>query len=348
VGQGLPAKPAYANDAGVKLSTVIGDAARECGETLGAIPTGTAGPHFVRAEGPAVRVLHELAERAWYVDEAGVTQFGRRPKVTYSGGATRVTPVDLSRGTVDLAPTTIADLLPGVVIDGLEAVDVEHTSTRSCGPPSTAKGSRTRRGSPAFERIVETFTASHRYFAPWEYRVVQRVGERLELQIARASSGMPDQRNVRMRTGVAGCSAYPKLGSLVLVSFVNGDPGRPVVTAFDDPESPGFVADDIFLQAGGSGREDRARDERRGVGALRLRGAARHGAGVPRSAWARPPSHRAPSRRRWPSTRPRRSMVTVDAAALCRWARRRPPSPPRSQQRPRTRPGTRPRSAGRT
>jgi hypothetical protein len=253
-GKSLAAKPGYANDAGVKLRTVIGDAARECGEAVGTIPVGVTGSYYVRAEGPAVRVLHDLAPRAWYVDEAGVTQFGRRPKVTYSGGATRLTPVDLSRGTLDLAPTTIADLLPGVVVDGLEAVDVEHTLDTKLRTTIYGRGiADTSRLSTAFERIVETFTAEHRFYAPWEYRVVLRTDEFYDLQAVRASSGMPDLRHVRIRPGVAGCRSHPQLGSLVLVSFINGDAARPVVTGFDDVYSPGFVADEIALQAGDPG-----------------------------------------------------------------------------------------------
>jgi hypothetical protein len=39
---------------------------------------------------------------------------------------------------------------------------------------------------------------------------------------------------------VAGVVGRAALGSVVLVSFVDGNPARPVITSFDDPESPGF------------------------------------------------------------------------------------------------------------
>lgn len=243
-------REAYANDLGVKYSTILGDVARECGETMGTIPTGTAGPAFVRAEGPASRVLDELFPKGWYVDENGVTQIGRRSATTYTGTAAR-TRVDAALGTIELAPTGIAALVPGAIVDGVEAVDVEHVLDGTLR--TTIWGKRAgRTGDPvlgAISNIVEALTDKHRYFAPWEYRVVQRTGERLDLQIVRVSSGMPDLRNVRIRPGVAGLRMRPKLGSLVIVAFVNGDPARPIVTAFDDAESPGFIPDETAVAA---------------------------------------------------------------------------------------------------
>jgi hypothetical protein len=244
----------YTNDAGVKRSTIVTDAATACGETMGAIPAGTVGSSFVRGEGIASRVLDELYPEGWYVDEAGVTQIGRRSAVTYTGGATR-TEVDEARGCIELAPSAIATLLPGAIVDGLEAVDVEHVLEGKLR--TFVYGARPgRTGNPtasAIFRYVDARTAHHRFYAPWRYRVVQRSGERYDLQAVRVSSGMPDLRRVRVRPGVAGMRARPKTGSIVIVSFVDGDPSDPVITACDDFESPGFVADDIYLQAGSTG-----------------------------------------------------------------------------------------------
>lgn len=62
------------NDAGVKDTLVLGATAAAVGETL--VPPAQAtriGVDFVRAPGPARRVLERLAP-AWYVDYAGVTR----------------------------------------------------------------------------------------------------------------------------------------------------------------------------------------------------------------------------------------------------------------------------------
>lgn len=240
---------AYTNDGGVKISTVVGDAARACGESVGTLPTTSIGPAFVRAAAPASHVLDAVAPKGWYVDELGVTQIGARPTVTYTGNAPRIR-TDLARGTIVLAPPSIAALVPGAVVDGLEAVDVEH-AIEDGKLRTTVWGARAgRTGDPvvgAIARVVEQLIAGHRFYAPWEYRVVQHSGERYDLQPVRSSSGMPDLEKVRIRPGVAGLRARPALGSLVIVSFVDGDPARPIVTAFDDPDSPGFASDDVVI-----------------------------------------------------------------------------------------------------
>jgi hypothetical protein len=247
---------AYVNDLSPKKSAILADAARECGETLGTVPASdtVAGGAYVRASGPASRVLDDLYPRGWYVDEAGVTQIGRRARVTYTGTATRITD-DHAQVRFELAPPSLAGLLPGAVVDGVEAVDVEHvvgpdgvrTTLWGKGPADTS------RMSAALERIVGQFTARHRFYAPWEYRVVARTAERLDLQAVRASAGMPDLRAVKIRPGVGGARVHPTLGSLCLVSFVNGDPARPVVTSFDDQDGAGWVPTEIALQAGATG-----------------------------------------------------------------------------------------------
>jgi hypothetical protein len=243
------AAKSYANDAGVKRSTILTDVAAACGETMGTIPTGTVGAAFVRAEGPAVAVLDAVSDGEWYVDEAGVTQLGARAASTYAGSAPRID-ADPAQSWIELAADAIATLLPGVTVDGVEAVHVEHCLERS-KLRTTLWGRRAQRtGNPdaaALARIVDVLTAGHRFYAPWEYRVVTRSADRYALQIVRASSGMPNLASVKIRPGVAGLRALPKLGSLVLVQFVNGDPARPVIVGFDDAEGSGFETTDMRL-----------------------------------------------------------------------------------------------------
>lgn len=247
----------YVNDAGVKAALVLRDVAADVGETLGALPAGTVGPAFVRAAEPSSRVLDAISPRAWYVDEAGITQIGKRPARAFAGSFTQLVN-DAARARLDLAPAdgSLAALVPGVIIGDLgELVDVEHTLEGDTGKLRTSVWGRgpASRMSTALRNLFGPLVASVRYAAPWEYRVVQVVGERLDLQAPRVSSGMPDLRRVRIRPGVAGLRVRPALGSLVEVAFLNGDPGRPVVVGFDDQDGPGFVPTDLALQAGPTG-----------------------------------------------------------------------------------------------
>ena len=229
---------------------MLRDAAVACGESIGTVASSSVGPAFARHRGPASRVLEALVPRGWYVDEAGVTQIGSRAAVAWTGAATRITNDEAQRR-YELAPSTLVGLLPGAIVDGVEALDVEHVLDGEGKLRTTLWGgpvAPSARLPEALRRIVEHYTAQHRYRGVWEYRVVLQTGQRLDLQAVRASSGMPDLRGVRVRPS-AGCRASLTLGSIVLVAFVNGDPTRPFLTAFEGPSGGGWLPISTGLDA---------------------------------------------------------------------------------------------------
>ena len=242
----------YAADNGVARSTVAKDAADAVGEVLDAgQPEGKVGPAFVRERGPASWVLDAIAPRSWRVDEDGVTRFGSRPTRNVETDAARVR-VGLRDGIIELAPESIANLLPGATVDGMTAVDVVHEVDAERGLRTMLYGlplGVTRRVE-ALRSIVRSLLGEYRWKGVYEYRIVAQDGRRLTLQPARTTTGLPNLRRVRVRMGVPGVDADHRTGSLVLVSFVDGDPSRPVVVSFDDPESPGFLPPTLRLQAG--------------------------------------------------------------------------------------------------
>jgi len=234
----------YANDAGVRLATVLADLAQAAGETLdlGSVAATTIGPAWTRAAAPAGRTLEQLAPESWYVGVDGITRMGRRSSSRYSGTAVRIDQ-DLVRGTIDLATEAIAALLPGAIVDGVEAVDVRHElSARGLRTTIWGAGvASTSRRLAAMRKLVLQVLPDYRYRGVYEYRVVTQSGERLNVQPIRVSLGMPDLLVVRVRPGVPGCRADVALGSSVLVAFVDADPSRPVVVGFEDPDGAGFV-----------------------------------------------------------------------------------------------------------
>ncbi len=249
-GKALPSKP-YSDDGGVRLQTVLGDAAREVGETLGAVPSTSLGPHYARRAGAmASAVLNGFAPRGWYVDFAGVTQIALRAATTYTGSAPRVR-VDPAFGVYELAVDSLEGLLPGVSVDGsAPATDVEFSLT-----PERLTAKVYAAGGPDSERLAlwrrmfEALDPLARYRATYEFRVVTQTGERLNLQPVRVASGMPDLANVPVRPGMAGLKARVQLGELVLVAFADGDPSRPQVIAHDAPDAPGWMP--LALELGG-------------------------------------------------------------------------------------------------
>jgi hypothetical protein len=246
------ARKGYVNDAGVRASNVLSDAAAACGETITDLPTTRLGPHYARAEGLASDVLNVLAPRNWYVDFAGVTHVGKRAAAAYAGTAPRVH-VDTVGQIVELATETLVGLVPGVVVDGFAAAtDVEYVlepnrlTARIWGGPAL-----TTRRLGAIADIVRSLTAHDRYRGVFEFRVVTQSGERLNLQPVRTATGFSDLSNVPVRPGVAGCRGDVQLGELVLVAFVDGDPSRPVVVAHDAPDAPGWMP--LTIELGGPG-----------------------------------------------------------------------------------------------
>ncbi len=236
------AKKAYQNDAGVTKAMLARDAATACGEVLGTPPTGRMGSHYMRkGSAPASAVLNIIAPRAWYVDVAGVTQFGQRETAAYTGQGARMRR-DLAAGVVELAVDEIGNLAPGVTVDGMPAatdveieVDPKRLTVRVYWAPQAG------RRVTAIGKIVEALFPWLHYCATYEFRVVTQTGNRLNLQPVRVASGMNDLALVPVRPGVAGTKSQHTLGSLVLVTFADHDPSRPQVTSFDDPDSPGWM-----------------------------------------------------------------------------------------------------------
>lgn len=77
----------------------------------------------------------------------------------------------------------------------------------------------------------------------YEYRVVTSSsgGDFLDLQATVA--GLPDLARVPARPGAGGSRTSPALGSMVLVGFINADPARPVVLAYQGHDGQGAKPD---------------------------------------------------------------------------------------------------------
>lgn len=253
----IPEK-SYVDDAGVRARTVLDDAAREAGEVFDSTSVSSdtrLGPSWTRPAGPAIDVLDLIAPRGWYVGEDGITRLGARTGSEISPKIPRIKEADHASANVVLAADSIATLLPGVTVDGLTAVDVEHKISAKGGLRTTVYGAReggSTRALDAFASLLDAVDPGRKFRGVVEYRVVTLSGERLDLQPVRASLGMPDLDLAVVRPGVPGCKAETALGSYVLVGFVNSDPARPYVAAFEDPDGDGFQPTSLSLLAGDS------------------------------------------------------------------------------------------------
>ena len=245
----------YVNDAGVKLSTVLGDAATAAGERFAeALPTTRIGTAWVRESGPAALALEHLATAAWYVDPEGLTRLGARAATTLAAEYT-ASRVDLANGSTTLAADSIAGIVPGLSVEGLTVADVMHELTPQAlrshvWGANASGGSRRVR---ALKSMLAQLLPDLRFRGVYEYRIATQDGERVNLQPVRTSIGLPYLPRVRVTPGIPGASASHYLGARVLVAFVNADPSRPVVVSFEDAEGPGFVPTLLKLSGGGAG-----------------------------------------------------------------------------------------------
>lgn len=248
-GWGKPvAAQSYALPSGVQLSMVLGDVASLCGETIAIVADRSVGPSFVRQRCTGSRVLEQLVPGAWYVDPTGVTQIATRPTgvvdpTTYEGIARHA-----ERGLAEFATETPETLVPNlaVTIDGFTFAPQMIRHILDAGAIRTE----------AWERAPDDLSSLVRecfprldFLGSYEYRVAAQSssGAPLDLTAADPTLGLPDVAKVPIRGGVPGATGQVQPGALVLVSFVNGDPGRPIVTAFDDPSSGGYTATRLDL-----------------------------------------------------------------------------------------------------
>lgn len=113
----LPAR-AYRNDAGVRRSLVLADAAREAGEVvvlpLEDVLLGTA---WSRVRGPARAALAAAWGAEWYVSELGATTFGVRPPLPVTA-TYRVLSEDPRHGQFTIATEEPDGIRPGMLLAG--------------------------------------------------------------------------------------------------------------------------------------------------------------------------------------------------------------------------------------
>jgi hypothetical protein len=97
---------------GVRLSLVLGDAARECGEKMVVATDRVLGLHYARDRAPACRLLNRWVPADWWIDIDGTTRTAPR------ASSAIVSPFSLSsydgaRGVAMIATEIPGDFMPG-------------------------------------------------------------------------------------------------------------------------------------------------------------------------------------------------------------------------------------------
>jgi hypothetical protein len=230
---------------------VAQDAARGAGEQLGtfAPENPRLGPHFVRQVGLASRALEQcIGGVGWWVDYAGVTQVGTRSTVQPAQASYEVLFHDPRTEMVTLAIDDPRAIGIGSVLS--ERLDESQTvrefeltiEDKKMRMRAWCGGSVTTRGNLAglIERIITT-VMNKRLLGKWRYRVVELAGDRVNLQIVRKATGMPDVLRVPHWPGTPGVEFELTPGAEVLVEFLDGgDPSLPAITGYAGKGGVGF------------------------------------------------------------------------------------------------------------
>lgn len=245
---------AYRSEAGVRLSTILTDVARESGETIVVANDRVVGQAFVRQAGPASRVFGLLGEAssAWYVDAAGVTQTTARPVSTVRSRF-EVLHVVAELGRAVIATEKPEDIVPGRRIDvGLPA-PIDIASVFHHVEPDRLTTTVSRLGAlelDGFTRAVREALPCLDYQALYEYEVVEQHGDKLDVRPIDKRFGFPVVLRAVMLPGLAGSTPKLKTRARVLVGWVNGDPTRPFVSHYEATSGAGGTPDEVAVQAG--------------------------------------------------------------------------------------------------
>lgn len=231
------------NDGGVLSVDAITSVASLVGETAVVAAPANLGNDFVRfgpallGTYPAYQVLRGLD---WYVDFTGVTQVSSRAAVPVTDDDVHILSYDGLFQTAQIATDVL--LSPGMVLtdsrfDSATIQHVEQTfdgnGARATVWLSTSSSSVSSLGGAlgALARVAVGLPTLRAY----RYRVVaQGPDGRLTLQAVSKSVGIPDQLPIKVWYGAPGVSGKPAPGTVVVLRFLEGDPGQPIVVAFDD------------------------------------------------------------------------------------------------------------------
>jgi hypothetical protein len=230
----------YHNDAGVRAKTVADDAARAVGETITEfVPSEATLPrdYARRSTVPASRILEDSSGHGvWWVDYAGLTHVAQTRSTAKTTGVDIISYLGRDR-VVIVAADDPAAVSIGSILSDPERISEDQTVREIawdmadgklrgiCWTKESGNGSRLE---TAFRALSERFTDA-KLTCKYRYRVVQMNDVRCELQAVSKSAGLPDILPVDEIPSLSGSWAELVPGTTVLVEFIEGNPGMPIM-----------------------------------------------------------------------------------------------------------------------
>lgn len=226
----------YSHDAGVRLSSVIGDAARDAGEKVAITTDRVIGTFYVREKAKAERVLHTLTDGDWWIDAEGVTRIGATRSSDPIKSAFTVVSWVGGRGRFEIATDAQEDWLPGrtfsaPTITGVQTINAIQIHADNDGKVRTVVLSET---STAENRILDEVRAIIRaelpslsYCAFWQYKIVGVSGRKVDVAPLNPGGIMPSISSVPPMPGTMAEVVTPTIGATCIIAFLDGSPTNP-------------------------------------------------------------------------------------------------------------------------
>ena len=255
----IPGK-GYAHDAGVKLSSVLNDAAREAGEQISVADDRSIGASYTRKKGQAGRALRLLIGSQWWIDPHGVTQTKVRDATPISSAFT-VVGWSGGKGRFEIATEKYSDWMPGRTFTAPTVKTPQTISSVTLTADNDGKlrldilagQAREDRLTQQIRDIVRDELATHDYCAIVEYEVTKASEMKIDCKPTDPGTGWPMLSDVPLRAGLLGEVVTPTVGKKAMLGFLNADPTRVVCVGLEgiSQKSAFDSSGDIVATAGG-------------------------------------------------------------------------------------------------
>lgn len=234
----------YSHSSGLMLSTVVNDAARECGEKMvvtGDLPIGAAyARRGGRPEDVAERVLRDVLGGKWWVDTDGTTRNAERASTPIKSAFT-VEKWSGSRGRFLIATEAYEDWMPGRTFSAPTVTTTQTISTVSIIAENAGTvrlevltdTNKEDRLQDQIRNIIRDEMAAMGFAALVEYVVRAATPSAADLEVADPSTGWPSLLSVPMFPGLLGEKVTATVGAHAVVAFLNADPTKPRLMHLD-------------------------------------------------------------------------------------------------------------------
>jgi hypothetical protein len=231
----------YSHQAGVKLSTVLTDAARELGEQINVVSDRVIGTAWARERNTGRNLLNLVAPRGWWIDPAGVTQVGPRTGGLITSPFT-VNSWSGGRGRFEISTEAYADWLPGrkfsaPTVTTEQTISMVQITADNEGRLRTVvlSGENTDddRMLDELRTLIQEQIPSQTFAGLWEY-TIQGVGDgTVDLVPDDPNGPLPPLTNVPLLPGLLSESVTPTPGDTAIVAFLSRSPAKARVVAID-------------------------------------------------------------------------------------------------------------------